>query len=98
FGARVGEHPLHLLFEHGWRVECLLFRDLQQLVIRDAAPQEERQTRRELEVGNAIRRLRRRALGLALEPKQKLRADEDAPQGELEARVESILRAVAVSR
>ena len=95
--ARVGEHPPHLLVEHDRIPERLLLRDVQQLVIRDAAPQEERQTRRQLEVGDAIRRIRRDGLRLTLEAEQKLRADEDAANRQFEARLKACLsRAIAV--
>ena len=90
--TRVGEHPLHLLLEHGRLVQRLLLRHVQELVIRDAAPQEERQARRQLEIGDAIRRIRRRALRLTLEAEQELRAHEDAANRQLEARLEAALR------
>ena len=42
-GAFVGEHPLHLLIEHGGRVQLAGDGQVQQLIVRDAAPDEERQ-------------------------------------------------------
>ena len=59
--ARVGEHPLDLLLEHAGLMQRLLLRDVQQLVVRDAAPQEERQPRRQLQIVDAIGRIRRDA-------------------------------------
>ncbi len=39
----IGEHPLHLLVQHGGTAERALRRHLQQRVVRNAAPQEEGQ-------------------------------------------------------
>ena len=41
--ARVGEHPPHLPVEHARIAECPAHRDAEQFIVRDAAPQEERQ-------------------------------------------------------
>ncbi len=40
---RIGEHPLHLLLEDLGIVELPLGGDIEQLVVRNAAPEEERQ-------------------------------------------------------
>ena len=56
---RVGEHAPHLLLEHASAAQPPLRRDGDQLVVRNAAPQEERQPRRELEIGDAVRPARR---------------------------------------
>ena len=54
------EHAPHLLLEHGRIAQRSAHRRVQQLVVRNAAPQEERQPRREVEIAEAIRRRRRR--------------------------------------
>ena len=61
-GARIGQHPPHLLLQHR-RVVQLALRSArsQQLVVGNAAPQEERQPRRQLQVADAMNRSRRRA-------------------------------------
>ena len=55
---------------------------------RDAAPQEEREPRGELEVADAIRGARRRVRGILLRAKHERRAREQTAQRELDARVE----------
>src|SRR5207244_13098328 len=77
---RIGEHPRHLVFEYGRIVKRLLLRDAQELVIWDAAPQEERQTRSQLHVGNAIRHIKRLGLRLTPETEQTVLTHEDAAQ------------------
>ena len=57
--ALVREHPLHLLLQHRRVAERLLHGKRQQLVVRNAAPQEERQPRRQIEIADAIRRIGR---------------------------------------
>src|SRR4029434_1354468 len=52
--ARIGEHALDLLFQHLRIAQSSLTRRRDQFVIRDAAPEEERETRRELEVADAV--------------------------------------------
>ena len=55
-GARalVLEHAPDLLFEHGRILQLAGRRDRQQLIVGNAAPDEERQPRRELEIADAI--------------------------------------------
>ena len=81
----VAHHATRLLLEHGWLVQRTSNGGFEKLVVWNAAPQEERQPRGELHVGDAIRRIRRRALRLTLEPEQEVRADEDAADRELES-------------
>ena len=49
---RIREHPLHLPLEHRRLAQLPASRPRQQLVVRDRAPQEERQPRRQLEVAD----------------------------------------------
>ena len=56
---RIGQHPPHLPLEHRRILQLALRRQRQQFVVRDAAPQEERQPRRQLEVADRIRPRRR---------------------------------------
>ena len=48
--AFVTQHPIHLRREHCRLMECLVFGQLQQLVVGDAAPQEKRKARGQVEV------------------------------------------------
>src|SRR3954466_7329950 len=48
----VAQHPLDLLLEHGRLIQFPGCRERQQLVVRDAAPQEERESRSELQVSD----------------------------------------------
>ena len=51
---RILEHPPDLLFQNGVFVQLILAGQLQQLVVGDAAPQEERQARGQFQIGDAI--------------------------------------------
>ena len=55
-GALVGDHAPHLRLEDAGRAQLAGNREVQQLVIRNAAPQEERQPARQLEFADAMRR------------------------------------------
>ena len=57
----------------------------EQLVVGNAAPEEERQPRRQLEIAEAIGGARRHAGRVALDAEQELRAGEDAAQRQLDA-------------
>ena len=52
--ARIGQHPPRLLLEHRRLVQLALRRQVEQLVVGNAAPEEERQARRQLEVADPI--------------------------------------------
>ncbi len=51
---RVRQHPPHLLLQHRRFVQFVLGRYVDQLVVGNAAPQEERQARRQLQIADAI--------------------------------------------
>ena len=65
-------------------------RHVEQLVVRDAAPQEERQPRRQLEIAEPVRGARRDVGRLALEAEEELRIDEHARQRALDARTRTM--------
>ena len=92
FGSSVAQHPPDLALEHGRCVQLPLRRDVEQGVVRNAAPEEEGKARRELEIAHA-RDLHGLALsdveGLAFDSEKKLRADEQAFQRALDAAIES---------
>ena len=50
--SRIREHPRDLPLEHGRLVEIASGRQVQQFVVRDAAPQKEREPRRQLEIAD----------------------------------------------
>ena len=54
-GPLVGDHPAHLLIEDRRLLQLALLGQLQQLVVGHAAPEEERQPRREREIVDAVR-------------------------------------------
>ena len=88
----VDEHPLHLPLEHGGLVEFARDCRVEQLVVGDAAPEEERQPRRELEIRDAVWRVRREPGRILLHAEQELRTHQDARQRHLDAGVESVGR------
>ena len=66
---------------------------VEQLVVRDAAPEEERQAGRELEIADAIGRPGRDAGRVLFDAEQELRVHQHGAQGHLDPRVEVSLRA-----
>ena len=94
-GARVLEHPAHLLLEHGWRAQLARRGDVDQLVVRDAAPQEERQPRGEREIADAIRLADGGSRRLRLAAVDELDVGEDPLQRGLDAVVEGAFFAAA---
>ena len=64
---------------------------LQQLVVRNAAPEEERQPRRELEVADAIGRAGRRRSRIALDAEDELRRRENPLERRFDARSRTCL-------
>src|SRR6185503_11363908 len=89
--SRIGEHAAHLLLEHGGLAQAIAARELEQLVVRDAAPKEEREPRRELVVVERIAALRRSGR-VALEAEHELRARQDSLQPGLDTLLETAFR------
>ncbi len=87
--ARVRDHPLDLLLEHRGVVQAPFGGELNQLLVRDAAPQEEREPRGQLEVADAVSRPCRDLRRLDLGPVDELRIGEDALHGGLDAVIEA---------
>src|SRR6185295_19802777 len=73
---RIAQHPLDLLLERRRIAQLAAYRRLPQFVVRHAAPEEERETRREIEIAQAIRGARRDAGGFTFD------AEEEARRGE----------------
>ena len=67
-------------------------RRVEQLVVRNAAPQEERQARGEFQVADAIGGIRRDAGRILLDAEQELRTHQHRAQRHLDAGVETALR------
>ena len=88
-GAGIGQHAPHLPPQHVRVTQLTARRDVQQLVVREAAPEEERQPRRQLQVTDRVYRAGPRIHRVALDAEQELRIDEDALQGPLDPGVES---------
>ena len=85
FRPGVGEHPLHLLGEHGLIAQPPLARHIQEFVIRNAAPQEERQAGGQLEIADAIGLAWTDAFGLLFDAVQETGRDQDARDRLLDA-------------
>ena len=95
--ARVGQHPLHLPLQHVRVAQLPRDGQIQQLVVRDAAPEEEREARGQLQVGYGVGRTGLDRGRLVLEPEQEARADQDAAHGQLDTCLEAApCRPVAV--
>ena len=86
--SRIGQHAPDLLLEHRRLLQLALARQRQQLLVGKAAPQKERQPRRQREVVQPIRRVRRKVRRIGLDAEQELRAREDELQRRLDAAIE----------
>ena len=87
----VGDHPPHLLVQHGRVRQLPTGGHVEKLVIGDAAPQEERQPRRELDVGEAMDGCTRGVDRITLYTEEEIRADEQTHEGDLDAGFEVTL-------
>ncbi len=63
--ALVAQHAADLSIEDGRLVQLSAYRQVEQFVIRDAAPQEKRQPRRQLDIGQRVRSAGGRARRIA---------------------------------
>ena len=89
-GPRVGEHPPDLGRQHAGRAETAGRGQVQQRLIGDAAPEEERQPRRELDVADAAGGARAQAGRVALDPVEERRAGQHAREARADAGVERL--------
>ena len=90
-GPRIGQHAPSLLLK--CRAGQLpLSGQREQLLIGRRAPQEERQARRKIRVGDAICAARPHVAGLALQTEDEMRAREDRLEGRPHATFEALLR------
>src|SRR5262245_56860033 len=86
--AFVAQQPPYFPLEHRRLVQLPADGRVEQLVIGDAAPQEERQTRRQLDVRKGVRRSRRDAGRIGFDLEQKIGAHEHTLDAGANARVE----------
>src|SRR6185312_1730897 len=77
-----------LLTEHSILVQLTLLREREQLIVRDAAPEEERQARGEVEIAYPVRRAGGEPLRRRLDAEDKLRIGEQPLHERLDARIE----------
>ena len=92
-GAPAGQHAADLLFERVRIRQRPAGRGFEQRVVRDAAPQEERQPGGQLQVAHAVCGRRRRAGRLLLDADQEVRRRQDRLQRQPDARLEIALAA-----
>src|SRR5262249_46258443 len=92
-GARISEQPPHLAFEDLGLAQLPLDSDVQEPVVGNAAPKEERQPGGELHVTDGVGRARRNGGGIALDPEEERGADEKSLQTDLNAPLEAPLGA-----
>ncbi len=93
--ARIGEHARDLLLQHRRLMQFPADRQVQQRVVRNAAPQKERQSRSQLDIGNTIDGTGSGAGGIGLDAEQKIGAHQHALQRGANPVVESSGRASA---
>src|SRR5262249_28163600 len=75
-------------FQHSRRMKLVLIREADQLVVRDAAPQEERKSRGQLRIADAVRLARLDVGRFLLAAHQELRTRQNPVQGQLDAVLE----------
>ncbi len=95
----VGHHAADLAIEHGRVAQPPLFRQPQQFLVGNAAPQEKREPRGELDITDAIRRIGRNARWIGFDAQQELGADEQTLQRVIDAFIKATAcRAGAIER
>ena len=94
--ARIGEHPANLRVEHGRLAKLPATGGVEQLVVWNAAPQKERQSRRQIQIADPIRAARRRAGRIPLDAEHELGADEHGAGRQLDPAVERSLASPGV--
>ena len=93
----IGEHPPDLQLEDGRVAKLPRRRCFEQFVVRDAAPEEERKARGQLEIVDRIRRARLHAGRRALDPEQEVGIRQDADEGLLDSVVERAARVLPLA-
>ena len=97
--ARIGEHAPHLLIEDAaHRCSLPANRQIEQLIVGNAAPEKERQTRRELDIGQTIGGARRHRVGIGFDAEQEIRADQQPLERRANAAVEAAVGTRASDR
>ena len=87
----MGKHSPDLRFQDTWSPELSARRDIEQLIIRDAAPQEERQPGGQLEIADQVDGIRWGSRGIAFDAEQELRRHQESRQRLLDAALEAPL-------
>ena len=87
-GARIGEQPAGLPLQLVRTAQLAANRRIEQLVVGNAAPEEERQPRRQLQVADAVR-ARSDLVRVQLHAEEELGIDEHGAQGLLDAVIEA---------
>ncbi len=82
------EHAANLLLDDGRFAQAAGDRQVQQFVVRDAAPEEEREPRRQLDVVDAIGGARRDVAGILFDSIEEPRADQEEGQRAFDALIE----------
>src|SRR4029453_2820959 len=88
FGLWIRQHAPNLSIEHCRILQLTALGHVEQRFVRNAAPQEERQTRRERSIGKAVDRPRSDSGRIRFDAQQKLGAGKYAAQGHVDATVE----------
>src|SRR5262245_66533022 len=89
--ALVGEHSFDLLIQSGWIPELALRGQTEQLIVGNAAPDEERQSRSQLQIGDSIRGSGDGVFGVAFAAEQKLGRYQEKCERVLDAGVQAVL-------
>ena len=88
---RVGQHPPDLLLHHLGPMQRSFRGQVEKRFVGNTAPDEEGQPRRQVDVAEPIRHVRRDSRWLALRPEEEFRAHQDAAERHFDARFEATL-------
>ena len=92
FGTAVSQHPAHLAFEHRRLAQLTLNRRVEQFIVRNAAPDKEREPRRQIQIRQAIHGTRRGIRWILFDTEEKVRAGEDRAKRHFDAGFETARR------
>src|SRR5262249_36168990 len=88
-GTWIRKHAVYLLFQHRAIAKPAANSEIQELIIGDATPQEERKPRCEFQIRNPIRRIPCNISGSALDPEKEFRTDENCLQRQFDTALEA---------
>src|SRR5262249_9456020 len=85
------DHPADLPIQYRRILQPILLGQAQQFLVRNTTPEEERQSRRNVEIADTIRSIRWNVGRICLNTKQELRTHQQSSQSALDSAIEAVL-------